>query len=55
MDPDEALRRMRDLCTIDGVDPEKIVAQFQELDEWLTKGGFLPEAWARAHPAGGAD
>lgn len=44
MDPNallEAIRRW------DGIDPEELKEMFQNLDAWLSKGGFLPEGWNR--------
>jgi hypothetical protein len=74
MDPDEALRRLRDDAiglrthAIDapaltsGGDWERVVAfidQFRDLDEWLFRGGFLPDAWhfaqRRAEPVPGTE
>lgn len=53
MDPNETLRMLRqaihdwskgrydsDLAMAD------VMLYFDGLDEWLTKGGFLPDAWA---------
>lgn len=60
MDPDEALRELRlqaaavtDLVDADQDVPEGLVAmaeRFRTLDEWLSRGGFLPRdwEWARA-------
>lgn len=31
---------------------EDLAEQVVDLDEWLRKGGFLPEAWQRPSPAG---
>lgn len=58
MDPNEALRQLRDalrrLRYADShtdeqntVDYEVVAEYAQALDEWLSKGGFLPERWAR--------
>jgi len=62
MDPDAALQTARDaLARIDALDAnedvpyyiekradqtEIVSESFRALDEWLTKGGFLPAAWA---------
>jgi hypothetical protein len=54
MDPNAALTTLRELATeqLDGniSDQERHADQLAEaaiaLDEWLTKGGFLPAAWA---------
>lgn len=50
MDPNAALAALRaDIASynlgLDGVDVELIISHFYALDEWLTKGGFLPDAW----------
>jgi hypothetical protein len=60
MDPNEALRGLRSLTNTshrwiekgkvdEHTDWQPIVEQFvelfQALDEWLSQGGFLPEAW----------
>ena len=46
MDPDETLRRLRELVRANNYDDyENILEHFDALDEWLSKGGFLPRAW----------
>jgi hypothetical protein len=56
MDPDEALKNARRAVKryIDEQDPQRLalasadlVDAFAALDGWLSKGGFLPQAWAR--------
>lgn len=56
MDPNEALRRLRELILTqsEGKDPqyladtlEDIASSFNGLDNWLSGGGFLPKAWER--------
>lgn len=53
MDPDStlaALRQITDKSFPEGLDDNEIstvVNLFIALDEWLSKGGFLPEAWQR--------
>jgi len=55
VDPDAALANMRELVEQvhnDGwVDPgsieEQMAEQFQALDDWLSKSGFLPAEWQR--------
>ncbi len=61
MDPDEALANLRKLMQqlydeLPGPDIQstriedlasEIVEQFEALDGWLTRGGFLPAAWSR--------
>lgn len=50
------LRRIdREILTLDErdgheTDSERLAELAQALDEWLTKGGFLPAAWQRASP-----
>lgn len=39
---DSVLKRTRQLAA------EEMAEHFANLDEWLSKGGFKPEAWARA-------
>lgn len=54
MDPNATLATLRELCTEllsgkDGADPStiggEIAEAFENLDEWITKGGFLPSDW----------
>jgi hypothetical protein len=50
MDPNAALDQLRELLTgNDGSidDYERAAEVFDGLDEWLSKGGFLPSAWER--------
>ncbi len=57
MDPNETLARIRDALKVmnnpkvGGAryihESEKLAAAFADLDEWLSKGGFLPEDWER--------
>jgi hypothetical protein len=51
MDPNEALRRIRELVTpgAERTDPDgaELSELVQGLDEWLSRGGFLPQAWAK--------
>jgi hypothetical protein len=53
MDPNRALAVIRELCdtaeelgllTDDVI--QELVENFEALDEWLAKGGFLPSDWA---------
>ena len=58
MDPDETLKKLRALVEEirederDGLDitdhEQSVLDLFDGLDQWLTKGGFLPAAWAGA-------
>jgi hypothetical protein len=58
MDPNETLRRMRELHTqwneesaIDSVDlAAAMFDYFDALDTWLSRGGFLPDAWRQTLP-----
>jgi hypothetical protein len=57
VDPDETLKEIRRLSAIvrdrcdRGEDPDvdgsaaELAEAVQNLDEWLSKGGFLPAAW----------
>ena len=52
MDPDATLKQLRELCrqAMLEVDlptflAEDLAEQFQALDMWLSRGGFLPHAW----------
>lgn len=58
MDPNEALEAARAQASVivarhdagEEVETghvEKLVENFQALDEWLSKGGFLPYAWSK--------
>lgn len=53
MDPDTALAELRTLALdvlspVDGESSDEAIElaeKFQGLDEWLSRGGFLPAAW----------
>lgn len=50
MDPTALLSELRELCSWeqangDGSFAEEIVEKFTALDEWISKGGFLPYPW----------
>lgn len=48
MDPNETLRQLRgELATDRAFIGEPVKELFEALDEWLTKGGFLPTEWER--------
>lgn len=54
MDPNAALAEIRELTAAfehDGATDEHDAVRLAELvsglDEWLTRGGFLPDAWRR--------
>lgn len=53
MDPDETLRQLRDLFGEHDKDPtlselRDAMDLFESLDDWLSRGGFLPSAWEMA-------
>jgi hypothetical protein len=57
MDPNETLRMLRltikqmradDNELIRKAHADEIAEYVEALDEWLSRGGFLPSAWARA-------
>lgn len=54
MDPNETLRRIRDLAEKINAKPavhylaayaEELAEHVEALDGWLSKGGFLPRGW----------
>lgn len=47
MDPNETLRLLRSQCNDPGIDFDEydVRAAFTALDDWLSKGGFLPHDW----------
>ena len=58
MDPNETLRRLRasanDIADafdrdeeIASADAAELASYVQALDEWLSKGGFLPKEWEK--------
>ena len=66
MDPNATLAELRGAASriVDELDHERqpdlddvqrIAEAFQDLDEWLSKGGFLPADWTNeSNPFGGA-
>jgi predicted ArsR family transcriptional regulator len=46
VDPNEVLRRAREAAELIGHEQD-LVEAFRALDEWITAGGFLPDAWTR--------
>ncbi len=61
MDPNATLDAIRDLINEyaqletddrrdDGATLNELIAHFDNLDQWLTKGGFLPGAWSHRKP-----
>ena len=62
MDPNETLNEIRDLMT-ESQKPgqstialadlaDDLVSSLRALDEWLSRGGFLPEPWKRTGAMG---
>ena len=61
MDPNATLRELRGLFRQweqagsrgpwDEHDADRAIELARDLDEWLTKGGFLPRAWGHAYRA----
>lgn len=50
MDPNATLAELRALVMDGGAefeDPQRAAELFNALDEWITRGGFLPAAWTR--------
>lgn len=56
MDPDTTLSIIRELVQSldpkyldysDGEDVAQLIKAIDSLDEWIIKGGFLPQAWER--------
>lgn len=55
MDPNASLEKIRSLIAhvrenghFDGYEDEILMDLVTGLDEWLTKGGFLPTEWERS-------
>lgn len=50
MDPDAALKQIRELLysyPCRDFDAQELVEAVDALDGWLSKGGFLPQAWSQ--------
>lgn len=45
MDPNQALKNLRDM--IRDTEDLDLIEQFEALDGWLSRGGFLPADWER--------
>lgn len=48
MDPDAnlaELRRLTQTADLSDDELERVVVLFRSLDEWISRGGFLPRAW----------
>lgn len=52
MDPNATLRELRDLMDSedDDFDVERATELFWALDNWLSRGGFLPRSWDKNKP-----
>lgn len=59
MDPNANLEEIRELCSVIGEmqspldqhiieTSDRLVELLEAMDEWLSKGGFLPDAWKLA-------
>lgn len=56
MDPNATLAQLREGINaldkrVDRYVLDRAVEMFQALDEWLSKGGFLPDDWHEFHSA----
>jgi hypothetical protein len=52
MDPDHTLANIRRLAAREDLSPEDaayLAELVEALDEWISKGGYLPRPWAQAH------
>ena len=50
MDPNTTLHELRELVArvqggLGRVEPEEFAERFDALDGWMSKGGFVPDAW----------
>jgi hypothetical protein len=61
MDPNETLKQLRELIQVPQYGPsltafdraerfDLLVDYIEALDGWLSKGGFLPDAWCNGGP-----
>lgn len=50
MDPNATLTRIRKLTTEGHFDCDEYRELFGDLDDWLSRGGFLPDAWRKGLP-----
>lgn len=46
MDPEVALAALREWARTQAEEGDSAVEAFTALDEWLSRGGFLPADWA---------
>lgn len=51
MDPDQLLADIRD--AIGGSDYQRAAELFEELDDWIMDGGFIPAEWRHGRPVDG--
>jgi hypothetical protein len=51
MDPNATLERIRAITArrTNWSEADELLDLVRELDEWLSKGGFLPDAWLYVH------
>jgi len=54
MDPNATLKEARAYANLifegtDDCNAANLAELFKALDEWIMKGGFLPDAWAKAY------
>lgn len=53
MDPDEVYEDLmglvKQVMAGETVEVEDLAGAVQDLDEWITKGGYLPKAWGAVH------
>lgn len=56
MDPNETLVELREAISLYDGGPDhdyeaagRFMNAFEALDEWLSKGGFLPDAWVNGN------
>lgn len=45
MDPDATLAELRRMAKTHAVMGDPLGVAFEDLDRWITNGGFLPTAW----------
>lgn len=55
MDPNKALAEIRELTKLwshqlDDHQVQRLLELVAGLDDWMSKGGFMPEPWMRARP-----
>jgi hypothetical protein len=46
MDPTATLKRIREICEQgNAIDLAELIDLVEALDQWMTRGGFLPTQW----------